>query len=123
MALPFFRRQIPPNSVVHLTIRPADAAKDFWVASAERQDFDGSNLPKWNDAQIRAGQTWKLTQANAEYHGFVDLDFARKSQAVVDLKIVRPDGKIHSTPYAPDQLGGPPLQRIFLHLFTKGDGQ
>ncbi len=118
MALPFFRMRIPPNSVVHLKIQPADATKDFWVASAEMQDFDGSQLPKWNDAQIRAGRTWQLTQPNAEYHGFIDLDFAKKSQAVIDLFIQRPDGKIHSTRYAPDQLSGPPLQRIFLHLFT-----
>lgn len=116
MALPFVRFKIPAGSRLLCIVQP-EVQMDTWVASGEWGAPDGTS-GRWSNAKLRQGVTLDLTVPGASYHGYIDLDFASSSSATIKMKIVKPDGTVHSIPYGDTPLSGPPMQRIYIGLFT-----
>jgi hypothetical protein len=90
MMKPFFRANVPLQSTLTILVSGSgDLDDQAFVASASLRLPDLTTV-SWNDQELRAGVTQALDEPGV-YDGHVDLIFARRSTARVQMQVLKPD--------------------------------
>jgi hypothetical protein len=91
MMKPFFRANVPLRSKLTIQVSGSgDLDDQAFGASASLRLADMTTV-SWQDRELRAGVTQPL-DGSGVYDGRVDLTFARKSTARVQMQVLKPDG-------------------------------
>jgi hypothetical protein len=94
MAKPFFRKSIPDKSVLTVLVSgEGEADEQKFTAEGELEHADGKK-DSWDDQDLRQGVTQTLRSPGV-YTGRVDVNFAAKSTARLQMTIDKPDGTKH----------------------------
>ena len=97
----FFKLNVPAGSKLFSKVSPAapPPAPDRWSADLFLRRDNGALEVHHDDAALRAGATHKLSAGSKHFVGQVVVTFAGASDALVELSVVKPDGKVHGKPY------------------------